>query len=123
MKYSNVAALGVVVAAFAMAGTSVASADTLLYEQGNEIWLANPDGTGARAITSGGPFTLPSEADNGTVVGLGPGTTTAGNPIAFGNIWVMDDQGNVNHTISTYEDVPCNGLTLPIGYMRISPDA
>jgi len=123
MRYRDVATLGVVLAAFAIAGASAASADTLLYEQGNEIWLANPDGTGARAITSGGPFTLPSEADNGTVVALGPGTTTTGGPIAFGNIWVMDDQGHVNHTISTYEDVPCTGLTLPIGYMQISPDA
>ncbi len=106
-----------------MIGGPSAYADTLLYEKGDTIWLANPNGTQARAITpAGAAYGWPSESDAGTVVAQGPGTSTLGKPVLFGNLYVMDASGKVSHQITTPADVEtCSSL--PALNVRISPDA
>lgn len=42
-----------------LAGQGIATADTLTYEDGNQIWLAAPDGSAARAVTSDGTAERP----------------------------------------------------------------
>jgi hypothetical protein len=51
-----------------------AAADSLTYIKGNNVWLANPDGSGQYQVTFDGtqsaPYESPSQADNGTVVAI-----------------------------------------------------
>ena len=51
-----------------------ASADSLVYPRDNNIYLANPDGSGAYQVTLDGtaasPYASPSQADDGTIVAV-----------------------------------------------------
>ena len=51
-----------------------ASADSLVYTRDNNIYLANPDGSGAYQVTldgtAGSPYSSPSQADDGTIVAV-----------------------------------------------------
>lgn len=55
-----------------LAGQGIATADTLTYEDGNQIWLAAPDGSAARAVTSDGtaerPWSSPSTDASGRIL-------------------------------------------------------
>jgi hypothetical protein len=55
-------------AALALAPTG-ASADTIVFRRGGDIWLVQPDGSGARRVAQGA-FAWPSEADDGTIVAV-----------------------------------------------------
>ena len=45
-----------------------ALADSIVYEKGGNVWLAAPDGTGQRQVTTAGGYGRPSQADNGTII-------------------------------------------------------
>ena len=49
-----------------------ASADSLVYTKGADVWVAAPDGSGERQVTHDGsaalPYQSPSQADDGTIV-------------------------------------------------------
>ncbi len=53
-------------------GAGSAAADSLVYIKENNVWLANPDGSGAYQVTLDGtadnPYQSPSQADDGTIV-------------------------------------------------------
>jgi hypothetical protein len=56
-------------------GVATAAGASLVYLKGGNVWVANADGTGARAVTrDGGPgdggYLSPSQADDGTIVAL-----------------------------------------------------
>jgi len=74
-------------ATFALAAAGTAAADSIVYIKGHNVWIANPDGTGARAVTTDGeedwPYRSPSMADNG-LISAGHGT----------DIVQLDQQGN-----------------------------
>jgi hypothetical protein len=43
-------------------------ADSIVYEKGGNVWLASPDGSGQRQLTTAGGYGRPSQADDGTIV-------------------------------------------------------
>jgi hypothetical protein len=43
-------------------------ADSIVYEKGGNVWLAGPNGSGQRQLTTAGGYARPSQADNGTIV-------------------------------------------------------
>jgi hypothetical protein len=47
-----------------------ALADSIVYEKGGNIWLANPDGSGQRQVTTSGGYSKPSQANDGTIVAV-----------------------------------------------------
>lgn len=49
-------------------GAASAQASSIVYINGGNVWLANPDGSGARKVSTGGGYTSPSQADDGTIV-------------------------------------------------------
>lgn len=55
----------------ALAGT--AAADSLVYIKDGNVWVAEPDGTAAREITTKGGYDLPTQADDGTIMAKGDG--------------------------------------------------
>src|SRR3954470_6239689 len=62
--------LGAVAALLVCVGSAHAS--SLVYVKDYNVWLANPDGTGSRQVTTGGfkelPYESPSQADDGTIL-------------------------------------------------------
>ena len=62
--------LGALAALLVCAGSAHAS--SLVYIKDSNVWLANPDGTGARQVTTDGfkelPYESPSQADDGTIL-------------------------------------------------------
>jgi hypothetical protein len=45
-----------------------ALADSIVYERDGNVWLANPDGSGQRQVTTAGGYGKPSQADDGTIM-------------------------------------------------------
>ena len=62
------------IAVLALAAAPAARADSLLYARDGNVWLANPDGSGAYQVTLDGtaasPYESPSQADDGTIVAI-----------------------------------------------------
>lgn len=71
---SLVSAVPAVLGAAAVLALSAAPAHaaggSLAYAQGGNVFLAAPDGSGARQLTTGGGYAWPSQADDGTVVAV-----------------------------------------------------
>ncbi len=47
---------------------AVASADSIVYTKSGDVWLTRPDGSGARALTHGGGYQSPTQANDGTIL-------------------------------------------------------
>lgn len=45
-----------------------ALADSIVYEKGGNVWLAKPDGSGRRQVTTAGGYGKPSQANDGRIV-------------------------------------------------------
>ena len=60
-------ALAAAVAALAVAAPP-ALASSIVYEKDGNVWVANPDGSGQRQLTSEGGYSRPSQADDGTII-------------------------------------------------------
>ena len=60
-------AFAAVLALFAVFAPS-ALADSIIYEKDGNVWVANPDGSGQRRLTSEGGYSRPSQADDGTII-------------------------------------------------------
>ncbi|HTT94273.1 MAG TPA: hypothetical protein VMF55_06345 [Solirubrobacterales bacterium] len=60
------AAIGLVLAALAI--PAAASADSILYMKGGDIWLASPDGSKQFQVTSGGGYNYASQSESGAVI-------------------------------------------------------
>ncbi|HTU96105.1 MAG TPA: hypothetical protein VMF14_09720 [Solirubrobacteraceae bacterium] len=92
------AALGCATACLVAAGP--AAADSMVFIKADNVWLANPDGSGQYQVTLDGtadsPYSSPSQADDGTVVALR--TPAGGRP----EIWRMSQNGGLlNAPINT----------------------
>src|SRR4051794_40897089 len=59
--------------ALSLAGAAPAAADSIAYIQGNDIWLATPDGARKQQVTHTGGYFFVSQADDGTMAALVPG--------------------------------------------------
>src|SRR6187455_2485629 len=60
--------LAALAATLALAGT--ASADSISFLRGGDIWVASPDGAKQVQITHGGGYSYQSQADDGTFIAL-----------------------------------------------------
>jgi len=90
---------------------SLASADSLVYvNQSGHVAIANPDGSGARTVTSSTGWEWPSESDGGTVAALG----------GSGAVTLMDQSGHVSGRVQTPAYVS-GGWDVTM-FPRISPD-
>jgi hypothetical protein len=47
---------------------TAAHADSIVYSKGHDVWVAEPDGTSARQITTAGGYQSPTQADDGTIL-------------------------------------------------------
>jgi hypothetical protein len=47
-----------------------ALADSIVYEKGGNVWLANPDGSGQRPVTRSGGYSKPTQANDGTIMAV-----------------------------------------------------
>src|SRR4051812_41717172 len=56
--------------ALSLAGAAPAAADSIAYIQGNDIWLATPDGARKQQVTHTGGYFFVSQADDGTLAAL-----------------------------------------------------
>ena len=56
--------------ALALVGAAPAAADSIAYIQGNDIWLATPDGARKQQVTHTGGYFYVSQADDGTLAAL-----------------------------------------------------
>lgn len=52
----------------ALALPAAASADSIVYGKGTDVWVARPDGSDARRVTTGGGYLSPTQADDGTIL-------------------------------------------------------
>lgn len=92
--------LPALIAFVALAVPAAASADSIVYTKGTDVWLAKPDGSGARPVTTGGGYLSPTQADDGTILAQ-RGTrfvrmTRSGRPLAtFGSV-LTGAPANVN---------------------------
>lgn len=107
---------------------AAAEADSIVYLKGGQVWIANPDNSGAR------PFTLhkygwasPSEADDGTVVVAGglervnaDGTDSDGSSELYRFAPDGNQIGNPIPTYGSYSSPSCPYY--PPSSVRVSPD-
>lgn len=100
---------------FTLALAAPAAADSLVYISGSNVWVARPDGSEARALTTDGtpqlPYGSPSQSDDGTTVAV-RGT----------KLVRIDRQGNQVALKSLLTDKPANILASGPNDARISPD-
>ena len=73
--FAKAATIVVAVGALALSfGVTTASADSIVFAKADNVWLANPDGTGQYQVTTDGtsesPYSSPTQADDGTIVAL-----------------------------------------------------
>jgi hypothetical protein len=103
-------AAGVALAALAPAA---AHADSITYLKGGDVWAAEPDGSAARQITTGGGVVAQSQADDGTIA------AAKGDAIV-----VLDRAGTVLRSIDppAAEDSRGTALDGPVADVAISPD-
>jgi hypothetical protein len=80
------ALLALILAGLCLASASTASASSIVYIHGGDIWLSTPDGTRQHQVTSGGAFTDVTQADDGTIFGA-----------SGGSVYRLDAQGRQLH--------------------------
>lgn len=67
-------ALAVAALALALAlAPAVARADSIVFERGGQVWVAQPDGTAQFQVTTAGGYSNPSQASDGTIFAVKDG--------------------------------------------------
>jgi hypothetical protein len=61
------------VCAATLGAVAPASADSIAYVKGGDVWLATPDGSRQQQVTRTGTYSYVSQADDGTLAALAPG--------------------------------------------------
>lgn len=108
---------------FIAATACSARADSIVYVRSadSSLWVARPDGTHAREISSQ-PMAWPSESNNGTIVARGPGRRAV-DGTAGSDIYVFSSSGRLEHRIPTPADYSnLNCPTFAPSHIHISPD-
>ena len=88
-----------------------AAADSIVYIKDANVWVAKPDGNEARALTTDGGYSSPSQSDDGTVMAV-RGT----------RLIRIDRQGTKTTLNSLLTDKPGAGGAVGPLDARISPD-
>lgn len=93
-----------------------AAADSIVYIKDANVWVAQPDGTQARALTTDGttglPYASPSQADDGTVLA-----------VRGSRFYKLDRQGRLLATFkSLLTDAPATVMAVGPFDARLSPD-
>lgn len=57
-----------VAAVVALAAAPPALADSIVFERSGDVWLASPDGSSQRQVTTSGGYSRPSQAADGTII-------------------------------------------------------
>lgn len=99
----------------ALCAPAVASADSIVYIDGGNVWSASPDGAHKVQLTDGGDWHSPTQADDGRIAAVKG---------ALGPIRVMARDGRPLHTITTETAKTGNGGTFaprPVD-LSFSPD-
>jgi hypothetical protein len=90
-----------------------ASADSIVFIKDKNVWVANPDGTAVRAITTAGDYWSPSQADDGTIaVAHGGGV----------ELWNRDGTRLAELDPPALVDSVSHGVDGPVADVAISPD-
>lgn len=106
--------------------TASASADTLVYVKSGTVYISQPDGSQARAITTGSnDWAWPSETDAGIIAVAGglPRTDGSFNPSGSDEVYEFDQQGR-----QVAGPVPTEGTYSTVGdpeyvtHFRVAPD-
>jgi hypothetical protein len=113
----------------AAAVPAAARADSIVYLKGGKVWIANADGSGARAFTEHAyGWASPSEADDGTVVAAGglsrvnpDGTDSDGSSELYRFRPDGNQIGKAIPTYGSYSSPSCPYY--PPTSVRVSPDA
>ena len=130
--------LASVAALLTLAIAAPASADSIAFIKGGDVWLATPDGARQQQVTRTGTYSYVSQADDGTMIALAPGErlhklSRTGAVLADFTTYVSDGgpvsrfQGPFNPEISpdgskvafewfndSYENAPgCSETTVP----------
>ncbi len=122
--------MALVCALFCAAAASAARADTLVYVKSGSVYVANPDGSQARAVTPPSQWwAWPSESDNGTIAVAGgaervnPGGASESS--GSSEIYAFDQQGRslLSAPVNTPGSVSSPGNPTYVDHFRVSPDA
>ncbi len=98
------------VASGALLAPAAASADSIVYIDGGNVWTAQPDGSGKVQLTSGGSWHSPTQSDDGTIAAV-QGT---------GPIVVMAKDGRPIRTITTAQAKSGDGGTFAARPVQLS---
>jgi len=104
-------------AALTLAGPP-AHADTLVFERGDAIWIAQPDGSGQRQVsTDSHVYRWPSQSDDGAIVAVDAS-------FADGRLFRMTQRGEaIGGPIPTASSLSTSSFaSAPPTHVRISPD-
>jgi hypothetical protein len=109
--------------------TPAAQADSIVYLKGGNVWIAGPDGSGARQFTHHAyGWSSPSEADDGTIVAAGGlqrvnpgGTDSDGSSELYRFRGDGNQIGGAIPTYGSYSSPSCPAY--PPVSVRVSPDA
>ena len=87
-RFAPKALAAVLAVAIPLAAAGTAAADSIVYIKDHNVWIAKPDGSGARSVTADGksdwPYRSPSQANDGTI-SAGRGS----------DVVKLDQQGNI----------------------------
>lgn len=95
----------------------VAYADSIVYEKDGNVWLANPDGSGQRQVTTAGGYSRPSQADDGTIIAAKDSVLhrldRSGN--------VLNEAGDDEYGGKIFTDLSPNGALASYGFFANGP--
>ena len=118
--------LAAAVAITIAASAESASADTLVYVKNGTVYVSQPDGTSARAVTGGNNgWAWPSETDGGIIAVAGGLSRTDGsfNPSGSDQIYEFDQQGKqLAGPVATQGTYSTVGDPEYVSHFRVAPD-
>ncbi|MCO5316313.1 MAG: hypothetical protein M9938_09165 [Solirubrobacterales bacterium] len=118
--------VGAVAVALTLLIAATASADSLVYVKQGSVYIAQPDGSQARAITSAnGGWAWPSETDSGVIAVAGDHSRIGGgfNPSGGDQIYEFDAQGHrLAGPVATQGSYSTVGDPAYVSHFRVAPD-
>lgn len=106
--------------------SATAQADTLVYVKSGTVYVGHPDGSQARAITTGGSgWAWPSETDGGIIAVAGGVSRISGsfNPSGSDEIYEFDQKGHqVAGPVATQGTYSTVGDPEYVSHFRVAPD-